>query len=561
MRRVGALTLGLASAIGLLSPSSGQAAWVTMGRRLVLVCSLAAAVLGLAPLYAQAATFRVTRYDDGPAASCTSKNCTLRDAVTSADAVHGHNTILLPPGVYALELTNGKDAAALDILGNTVTIKGVGGQAIIDAGGSRTESNALYVFSGGHAILQDVSVRDAIGPPDADNVDRGGAIRVDNGGSLVMSDGSVTSSSVPDVGSLGGGIYNNGTVTLTRVRIENNTTGEGYGAGVYTDVNGVTTITDSEITENHASFGGGLDGTGTFKVRDTLIRDNTADDGGGARLEGCNPDTFSYDTFSGNGAGTHGGALEVEGPSVFLFHDTVADNVAGQAGGGLATAQSTCPSGAFLRDTIMAGNATGTGTGQDCADYTQFFGQLTTGDNISYGHNIIGDESDCGINQTTGDKFGVNGNPFDPRLAPLENNGGPTFTMALLPGSPAIGAADPRFCGKTDQRGFAIADDGDHGCDIGAYEFFFPPHSVTAPKISGSRTLNSSLTCSTGEWSGATLSFAFQWLRDRKPILGATSAHHTVTSADQGHSLRCRVTATNVAGRASATSPAFKIPK
>jgi hypothetical protein len=533
----------------------------TMRRRLVVMCSLAAAVLALAPLYAQAAIFRVTRYDDGPAASCTSQNCTLRDAVTSADAVHGDNTILLAPGVYALQLTNAKDAAALDILGNTVTIKGVGGQAIIDAGGSATDSNAFYIFSGGHAILQDVSVRDAIGPPDADNIDRGGAIRVDNGGSLAMSDGSITSSSVPDVGSLGGGIYNDGSVTLTRVRIANNATGEGFGAGVYTDVNGVTTITDSEITENHASFGGGLDGTGLFNVHDSLIRDNTADDGGGARLEGCDPDTFTYDTFSGNGAGTHGGALEVEGPSVFLFHDTVADNVAGEAGGGLATAQSTCPSGAFFRDTIMAGNATSTGIGQDCADYTQFFGQLTTGDNISDGHNIIGDESDCGINQTTGDKFGVNGNPFDPKLAPLENNGGPTFTMALLPGSPAIGAADPRFCGRTDQRGFVIADDGDHGCDIGAYEFFFPPHSVKAPKISGSHALHSVLTCSTGGWSGATPSYVFQWLRNRKPIPGATRAHHTVTSADQGHPLRCRVTATNVAGRASATSPAFTIPK
>jgi hypothetical protein len=66
----------------------------------------------------------------------------------------------------------------------------------------------------------------------------------------------------------------------------------------------------------------------------------------------------------------------------------------------------------------------------------------------------------------------------DPRLGPLQDNGGPTQTMALLPGSPAIDAGNPHGCRddsrhllKTDQRGKPRPDKEDTGgCDIGAYE-------------------------------------------------------------------------------------------
>jgi hypothetical protein len=56
----------------------------------------------------------------------------------------------------------------------------------------------------------------------------------------------------------------------------------------------------------------------------------------------------------------------------------------------------------------------------------------------------------------------------DPRLAALAGNGGPTATMALLPGSPALEAADSAVCPPTDQRG-APRPIG-RGCDIGAHE-------------------------------------------------------------------------------------------
>ena len=54
----------------------------------------------------------------------------------------------------------------------------------------------------------------------------------------------------------------------------------------------------------------------------------------------------------------------------------------------------------------------------------------------------------------------------DPLLGPLADNGGPTLTQALLPGSPAIDAANNAVCPATDQRGVAR----DAACDVGAFE-------------------------------------------------------------------------------------------
>jgi len=72
------------------------------------------------------------------------------------------------------------------------------------------------------------------------------------------------------------------------------------------------------------------------------------------------------------------------------------------------------------------------------------FGTVT-----SYGYNVSSDDGGGYLNGT-GDQINTN-----PLLGPLQNNGGPTFTHALLPGSPAVNAGDPNFVGPPDydQRG------------------------------------------------------------------------------------------------------------
>jgi len=89
-----------------------------------------------------------------------------------------------------------------------------------------------------------------------------------------------------------------------------------------------------------------------------------------------------------------------------------------------------------------------------------------------------------------------------------------------------------------------------------------PPSSVVAPKISGTASVGFVLTCSTGTWSGTTpMTVSVVWVRDGQPIAGATSNQYTVAGDDAGRRLGCRVTATNSAGSATASSATVKVPR
>jgi hypothetical protein len=86
------------------------------------------------------------------------------------------------------------------------------------------------------------------------------------------------------------------------------------------------------------------------------------------------------------------------------------------------------------------------------------------------------------------------------------------------------------------------------------------PTNTALPVISGSAQLGQPLSCSTGSWTGypAPL-FTYQWLRDGTGIGGATGSSYNVAAADQGHTLTCRVTASNSVGQRTATSAGVAI--
>jgi hypothetical protein len=165
-------------------------------------------------------------------------------------------------------------------------------------------------------------------------------------------------------------------------------------------------------------------------------------------------------TFSGNSSGADGlaggilnGGLFQSPGFLFINNSTLADNTARQGnGGGIFNVNG---SNVVIRNSILANKA-----GGNCH-----------GDITSKGYNLSSDDS-CSLNRE-GD---ING--LDPLLGPLRDNGGPTQTRALLPGSPAIDAGNPNGCTvenghllKTDQRGKPRPDKEDPGgCDIGAYE-------------------------------------------------------------------------------------------
>jgi beta-glucanase (GH16 family) len=87
------------------------------------------------------------------------------------------------------------------------------------------------------------------------------------------------------------------------------------------------------------------------------------------------------------------------------------------------------------------------------------------------------------------------------------------------------------------------------------------PVNTTAPALTGTPALGEVLACSTGDWgSDATPAFGVEWLSDGAVIAGAAAAGYTVRSADRGHALSCRVTATTAAGSASAVSNELAVP-
>jgi len=285
----------------------------------------------------------------------------------------------------------------------------------------------------------------------------------------------------------GAGINNSGTLTLSNSTVTGNwasipchplllvclSNGTTYGGGIYNS--GTLTVSNSTITGNQAgggcnanpcsAFGGGIYNKGTVMViKGSTLNGNIAHTActtrlsclvgqGGAFYTLGSTVTLNNSTVTGNSAyrcsgtcGGTGGAI-VNGSGIFAMdNSTVSGNSAGGiVNGGTAT----------LQNSIVDNNA-----GINC------HGTIT-----SHGYNLSSDDT-CKLN-VPGDL-----NNHDPLLGPLQNNGGPTETMALLPGSPAIDGGNPGGCTdgqghllKTDQRGMPRPDREDIvGCDIGAYE-------------------------------------------------------------------------------------------
>jgi hypothetical protein len=229
----------------------------------------------------------------------------------------------------------------------------------------------------------------------------------------------------------GGGISNGGTITLNTCSIVGNTaTGDvnSEGGGIVTGSSSTVTVNNSTISDNTATSGGGIfSAWGTIYLNNSTISGNIANGGGGVNNLGGTV-TINNSTFSNNSVVTMGGG-----------------GIRNEASGTVT-----------VQNTLIAGNLSS--LGPDC-----------NGDITSAGYNLIGDTSDCTFSSSTGDLTDIN-----PRMGSLTDNGGPTLTHALNPGSPALDAGNNATCLSTDQRGETRPIDGDGDgtstCDIGAYE-------------------------------------------------------------------------------------------
>jgi Ca2+-binding RTX toxin-like protein len=163
-------------------------------------------------------------------------------------------------------------------------------------------------------------------------------------------------------------------------------------------------------------------------------------------------------TVSGNRAVGDGGGIDETRGTATVISSTVTDNLAdsdafqGGGGGGIGV----FVTGAVFRtqDTLIAGNTDGGAENPDCAVQSD-------ATFVSLGQTLIGNPAGCAFTGGPGDITGAR-----PKLRPLADNGGPTPTHALRPGSPALG--NGALCPASDQRGVPRALGG--LCDIGAYE-------------------------------------------------------------------------------------------
>lgn len=396
-----------------------------MSRKIVGARALFVALLALLALSgsAQAATFTVSKTADTADGTCDA-DCSLREAVIASNQTAGTDTINLPARHYTLTLEGTfEDASATGDLDFTASanVVGAGARTTVIDGASMDRDIEIAPFPEG-------SARQALGRPAVDvsisgvtitggqppNGSKGGGISVtSSNGSLDLSDSTVTGNNIPGSKgpATGAGIFGAGTLTVTRSTISKNSTDQGGGVAIE---GSSATFTNDTITQNMV---------------------NTRGSGGaGVLVQSTSPVRFLNTTISNN---------SVQTSSSFSTQGTT------NRGGGISTnsgGQEGNPD-VSATNTIIAGNAP-----EDCRE------AIGTG-----GHNIDGGNF-CGFTGA-GDQQSTNA-----KLGALANNGGPTDTLALLSGSPAIDRADNSKCPATDQRGVKRPQPNFGTCDVGAFE-------------------------------------------------------------------------------------------
>ncbi len=303
------------------------------------------------------------------------------------------------------------------------------------------------------------------------------AITITRGNANTLSDG-------------GGGILNQGTLTLTASIIKDNWAVSARGGGIH-NLQGIVTVIDSTVDGNHSLNGGGIrNHGGEMEVFNSTISNNIAERlGGGVYNETAAGGSLLMvnSTVSGNDVVQETGGGIINNGALTLVNSTVNNNHAPRTAGigGIRTHNGTTT----LINTISANNLNG-----DCV--------RTGGGTLHATHSLFGDDLSC----VNGDN--IENQQGDPKLGPLQDNGGPTFTHALQGGSLAINRGDDAACtdllmtNSLDQRGITRPQ-GSH-CDIGAFELvdMLAPtaNPVVAPAANANGWHNSEFTV-TWNWA------------------------------------------------------------
>jgi hypothetical protein len=497
-------TLSLASLvliIFLLVSSTGIAGWfyLTLPPSPTLVTRLQDGVVGsLRWCITNAPSGSVIRFAPGLQGTMT---------LTEGDLSFpgGKRLTIVGPGADDLTIS-GRDALFHVTHGATVSISGLSfknSQTVIHAflynEGTLTLTNSIISDNKTSAIISSLS---------------GG---IENRGTLTITDSTIANNSSSSSGAngSGGGIWNeqDATLTITKSTIANNaassSSGNALGGGI--DNDGKLTVTDSTIANNSASSssdsaGGGINNLGTVMVTDSTFTGNSASSSGSSFGGGISinrgtvmvvDSTFTDNSASGKQGGQGGGINN--GGKLTVTNSTIANNSASggndYGGGGIASTGLKGPSTLIRFCTFYANTSrAGGGIWVDPArsNATTISSSIVVANNAPDGPDISGTLTSHGYNLLT-NMTGVRGldartdrqvKLADLKLDPtLGNHGGPTQTLALLPGSLAIDAVPGKACRisitdvsghteliTTDQRGSRRPDGSEETCDSGAYE-------------------------------------------------------------------------------------------
>ena len=429
----------------------------------------------------------------------TDGDCSLREAIRAANLNHAvdqcpagssnsTDTISLPSGTYKLNIVGSDDDAQkgdLDLTGNVI-LHGVSNtKTIIDA--DNIGERVFDIQSNAQVFLSDMTIQ---GGDDSGYC--GGGIR--NNGSLslekVLFIANYSSA-------CGGGLYNlvNANANLNLVSFGNNNAG-GTGGSIYNDGN--LTINNSALTFGKATYGGelfnashatltnviiasatadgnggGIYSSGEITITNTTINNNQAFNGGGIYSSG--EITITNTTINNNqainiGSGGNGGGI-YQGSKMNLTNVTISGNLSSNKGGGIYVYSYYD---ANLLNVTVTGNSTYINNGGEIYRDTSndrngkiIVKNVLVG-NAFPGNNCAGSPlTPLGHNLDAGHSCGFDKHDLNPQILPLANNGGATQTHALQPTSPAINAGDNSGCPATDQRGYLRVG----GCDIGAFEY------------------------------------------------------------------------------------------
>jgi hypothetical protein len=396
------------------------------------------------------------------------------------------------------------------------------------------------VFNRGTLILHDSTVKDNQATSGGGIYNEGGVVALNagslvrdnfalygggiynHGGTLELNASHVNANTVGDGNGGGGGIYNaSGTVTLSNSSVNSNLVGDGANGGGMLNHAGIVTLSDSEVRFNWSytyyntlrglGRGGGIyNDTGTLTLANSVVSNNPASGSGGGIHNGAGRLTLINNLIRDNSVSSYpggsGGGI-YNGGTLTLVNNTISENTArgggspprpGRGGGVYNSGTMTLTNNTISQNAAKNYNYGSYGGGIcDNNGTATLVNNVVSDNSVDYYYDedndvLYGGGANCegaiisgGHNLDSGNTCGFAGpgdlSDTDPVLGPLQDNGGPTETYALLRGSPAIDAGSNAACPATDQRGEPRPADGDGDgaaiCDIGAYEL--PPPFIT----------------------------------------------------------------------------------